>query len=188
MSSARRTDPAAARRTSRSSRSSASRSIRARSSGGTRSPSWCDATASARTTSSRPSASRRSRAAASSRSARSARRTSWSLSDGRARLQVYVRQDSLPALDFQDLQAARFRRLGRRRGAPVPDEDQRADDLGVAAALPREVPAAAAGEVARADRRRDPLPPALSRSDRQPRLAPGVRDAQPGDRRRSASS
>ena len=36
-----------------------------------------------------------------------------------------------------DLQAARFRRLGRRRGPPVPDQDQRAHDLGVAAALPR---------------------------------------------------
>ena len=78
-----------------------------------------------------------------------------------------------------DLQAARFRRLGRRRGPAVPDEDQRADDLGVAAAVPGQVPAAAAGEVARADRRRDPLPPALPRPHRQSRLAPRVRDAQP---------
>src|SRR2546430_1095630 len=45
---------------------------------------------------------------------------------------------------FQDLQAARFRRLGRRRGTPVPDEDQRAHDLGVAIALSRQMPAAAA--------------------------------------------
>ena len=83
---------------------------------------------------------------------------------------------------LSDLQAARLRRLGRRRGPAVPDEDQRADDLGVAPALPRQVPAAAAREVARADRRRDPLPPAVSRSDRQPRVAPGVRDAQPRGR------
>ena len=127
-------------------------------------------------------------AAASSRSARSARRTSWCMSDGRAKIQVYVRQDSLPRARFPDLQAARLRRLGRRRRAAVPHEDQRADDLGVAAALPGEVPAAAAGEVARADGRRDPLPPALPRSDRQPRFAARVRDAQPrrrGDPRRS---
>ena len=81
-----------------------------------------------------------------------------------------------------DLQAARFRRLGRRRRAPVPHQDQRAHDLGVAPALPRQVPAAAAREVARSDRRRDPLPPALPRSDRQPRLAAGVRDAEPDHR------
>ena len=37
--------------------------------------------------------------------------------------------------------------------------------------LPGEVPAAAAGEVARPDRRRDALPPALPRPDRQSRLA-----------------
>ena len=53
------------------------------------------------TTSSKPSGPRRSRAAASWRSARSARRTSSCISDGRARIQVYIRQDSLPALDFQ---------------------------------------------------------------------------------------
>ena len=92
------------------------------------------------------------------------------------------------AARLPDLQAARFRRLGRRRGPSVPDQDQRAHDLGVAAALPRQVPAAAAGEVARPDRRRDPVPAALSRSDRQPRLPARVRDAQPGRRRRSASS
>ncbi len=84
---------------------------------------------------------------------------------------------------FQDLQAARFRRLGRRRGTPVPHQDQRADDLGLAAALSLEVSGAAAGEVARPDRRRDPLPPALSRPHRQPRLAARVRDAEPHRRR-----
>ena len=83
---------------------------------------------------------------------------------------------------FPDLQAARFRRLGRRRRAPVPHQDQRAHHLGVAPALPRQVPAAAAGEVARPHRHRDPVPPALSRSHRQPRLAPRVRDAEPHHR------
>ena len=80
---------------------------------------------------------------------------------------------------LQDLQAARLRRLGRRRGAAVPDEDERAHDLGVDARVPRQVPAAAAGEVARPAGRRDPLPPALSRSDRQSRVAARVRGAQP---------
>ena len=89
---------------------------------------------------------------------------------------------------LSDLQAARFRRLDWRRRAAVPDEDQRADDLGVAAALPVQVPAAAARKMARAHRRRDPLPPALPRPHRQPRLAAGVRDAQPRRSPRSGSS
>ena len=97
------------------------------------------------------------------------------LSDGKARMQVYVRQDSLSGARLPDLQAARFRRLGRRRGAPVPHQDERADRLGVELDLPREVPAAAAGEVARPAGRGDPLPPAVSRPDRQSRLAARVR-------------
>ena len=169
--------------------SSASRSIRARSSGTHTISELVDAHGAAhRTTSSRPSASR-------------------PITSGRILAIRVVRQGELPGAvrrpredpglrpagraaraRLPDLQAARFRRLGRRRRAAVPHQDQRADDLGVAAALPREVPAAAAREVARPDRRRDPLPPALSRSDRQPRLAAGVRDAQPGRVRRSASS
>ena len=39
------------------------------------------------------------------------------ISDGRANIQVYVRQDSLPGARLQDLQAARLRRLGWRLGA-----------------------------------------------------------------------
>ena len=89
---------------------------------------------------------------------------------------------------LQDLQAARFRRLGRCRGAPVPDQDQRAHDLGVAAPFPLEVPGAATGEVARPDRRRDPLPAALPRSDRQSGFEACVRDAEPDHLRPSASS
>ena len=54
------------------------------------------------------------------------------LSDGRARIQVYIRQDSLSGARLRDLQAARFRRLRRCRRPPVPHEDQRADDLGLA--------------------------------------------------------
>ena len=80
---------------------------------------------------------------------------------------------------LQDLQAARLRRLGRRRGPAVPDEDERVDDLGVAARVPGQVPAAAAGEVARPAGRRDSVPAAVSRSHRQPGLAAGVRGPQP---------
>ena len=41
------------------------------------------------------------RAAAFSRSGRSARRTSWSCPTASPKIQVYIRQDALPALDFQ---------------------------------------------------------------------------------------
>ena len=44
------------------------------------------------------------------------------------------------------------------------------------------MPAAAAGEVARPDRRRDPLSAALPRPHRQSGCAPGLRDAKPRDR------
>ena len=177
-----RTDRSSAARTSRRSPSSASRSTRTRSSAGTRSPSWSTATARGRTTSSRPSGSRRSRAAAFS-AIRVVRQGELPRPLRRPREDPGLHPAGLAAgARFPDLQAARLRRLGRRRGAAVPHQDQRADDLGVAAALPGEVPAAAAREVARPDRRRDPLPPALPRSDRQPGLAAGVRDAQPGRR------
>ena len=101
------------------------------------------------------------------------------LSDGRAQIQVYIRQDALPERDFQIFKLLDFGDWVGVDGPPVPHQDQRADDLGVAPRVPRQVPAAAAGEVARPERRRDPLPPALPRSDRQPGLAPGVRGAQP---------
>ena len=85
------------------------------------------------------------------------------LSDGRSRLQVYVRQDALSERDYQLLEAARCRRPDRRGRTSVPHQDQRAVDLGVAAGVSRQVLPAAAGEVARPAGRRDPLPPALSR-------------------------
>ena len=90
---------------------------------------------------------------------------------------------------LRDLQAARFRRLGRRRrdvcSGPRPTSSRsgrRALHFLAKCLLP--LPEKWHG----LQRRRDPLPPALPRSDRQPRLAPGVRDAQPGRSRRSASS
>ena len=130
----------------------------------------------------------RRRPVASSRSAASARRASWCSPTGAARIQVYVRRDALSAQRLRGLQAARSRRPRRRRGSPVPDEDQRADDLGEPARVPRQVPPAAAGEVARADRRRDPLPAALPRSDRQPGFAARLRGAEPGRSRPSGDS
>ena len=83
---------------------------------------------------------------------------------------------------LRDLQAARFRRLHRRRGAALPHQDQRADDQGVEPRVPGQVLHPAAREVARAERRRDALPPALPRSDRQSGLAAGVRGPQPRPR------
>jgi hypothetical protein len=101
------------------------------------------------------------------------------ISDGKARIQVYMRQTRCRRARLQGLQAAGLRRLGRCRGAPVPHEDERADDLGLRARLPVEVPAAAAGEVAWTAGRRDPVPAAVPRSDRQSRLEARLRDAQP---------
>ena len=77
----------------------------------------------------------------------------------------------LPAVE-----AARRRRSDRRRRTSVPHQDQRVVDLGVDAGVSRQVLPAAAGEVARPAGRRDPLPPALSRSGRQSGRAPRVRD------------
>ena len=128
---------------------------------------------------SRPRASKRSPPDASSASATSARRRSWCCPTDASRIQVYVRQDSLSEREYQLSQAARLRRSDRRRRAPVPHQDQRAVDLGDQPRVPRQVLPAAAREVARPAGCRDALPPALPRSDRQPRRAPGVRDPQP---------
>ena len=83
----------------------------------------------------------------------------------------------------QIYQAPRPGRSDRRRRPAVPHEDERADDLGVAHPLPGQVPAAAAREVARPQRRRSALPPAVSRSHRQSRRAAGLRDARARGRR-----
>ena len=83
---------------------------------------------------------------------------------------------------LRDLQAARFRRLRRRRRALFRTKTNELTIWASGARVPGEVLHAAAGEVARPERRRDPLPAALSRSDRQSRLAAGVRGAQPGAR------
>ena len=73
--------------------------------------------------------------------------------------------------DFARVPPARPRRLRRRRGAALPHQDQRADGPRVDACTSSPRPAPAAREVARPAGRRDPLPPALPRSDRQPRGA-----------------
>ena len=53
------------------------------------------------------------------------------LSDGRSRIQVYVRQDALSRARLRAVEAARLRRSHRRRRPSVPHQDQRAVDLGV---------------------------------------------------------
>jgi len=79
---------------------------------------------------------------------RSAKPTSCVLSDGHEKIQVYIRWIAAGAR-LQDLQAARLRRLVGVEGRSVPDEDERAHDLGVAAPFPLEVSGSPAGEVAR---------------------------------------
>ena len=109
------------------------------------------------------------------------------LSDGRAKIQVYIRQDALPELDFKIFKLLDF---GDWVGVEGRLFRTKTNELTIWASrlhFLAEVPAAAAGEVARPDRRRDPLPPALPRSHRQPRLAPRVRDAQPRSSPRSAT-
>ena len=180
--SSRRTDRATPSEPRRSSRSSASRSIRAGSIGA---HTISELVARVRRADARRArgraASRRRRAAGFWRFGRSARRTSWccpTACDGFRSTSARTRcRRSTSRSSSCSISAT-----GSASRAAVPHEDQRVHDLGVARALPREVPAAAAGEVARPDRRRDPVPAALPRSDRQPRRAAGVRDAQPHHR------
>ena len=80
---------------------------------------------------------------------------------------------------FRGVAAARYRRPRRRRRAPVPHQDRRAVGVGLVAHLPRQVLPAAAGEVARPERRRDPLPAALPGSGGEPRGPARLRGAQP---------
>ena len=104
------------------------------------------------------------------------------LSDGRSRIQVYIKKDSLSERDFDVFRLLDFGDCHRRRRSSVPHAHQRADDLGVAPRVSGQVPSAAAREVARADRYRNPLSPALPRSDRQSGGARSVSGAQQGAR------
>ena len=170
----RRTDCSSAARTSTSSRSSASTSTRTGSSAATPCRELVGRMRRPHARRARSRAPPRPSRAGASSAIRSFGKANFLVDLRRPREDPGLRPAGLAAgARLSDLQAARFRRLGRRRGPPVPDEDQRADDLGVAAALPGQVPAAAAREVARADRRRDPLPAAVPRSHRQPRRRGG---------------
>ena len=95
---------------------------------------------------------------------------------------MYIRQDALPPLDFQIFKLLDF---GDWVGVEGRLFRTKTNEFTIWASRLHflvEVPAAAAGEVARADRHRDPVPPALPRSHRQSRRAPGLRDAEPRDR------
>ena len=119
---------------------------------------------------------------------RSARRTSWSCPTATPGSRPTSARTRCPQLDFQIFKLLDF---GDWVGVEGRLFRTKTNELTIWASRLHflvEVPAAAAGEVARPDRRRDPLPPALSRSDRQPRLAAGLRDAEPDRLRRSASS
>ena len=102
------------------------------------------------------------------------------LSDGKARIQVYIRQDALSERDFQIFKLLDFGDWVGVEGRLFRTKTNEFTIWASYAGVPREVPAAAAGKVARPDRRRDPLPAALPRSHRQSRRAPRVRGAQPG--------
>ncbi len=79
-----------------------------------------------------------------------------------------------------DLQAAGLRRSRRRRGPPVSHADGRADRLGDAARVPRQMPPAAPRKVAWPAGCGDSLSAAVPRSDRQSGRAPGLRSAREG--------
>ena len=98
------------------------------------------------------------------------------LSDGRSRLQVYVRQDALSERDYQ---LSKLLDVGDQIGVAGHLFRTKTNELSIwasQAGVPREVFPAAAGEVARPAGCRGALPPALSRSGGQSGRAPGVRD------------
>ena len=110
------------------------------------------------------------------------------ISDGREKIQVYIRQDSLPELDFKIFKLLDFGdwvgvegRLFRTKTRELTIWASRLHFL-------TKCLRAAAGEVARADRRRDPLSPALPRSHRQSRIRAGSSKSAAGWCRRSATS
>ena len=81
---------------------------------------------------------------------------------------------------FRGRGAPRHRRPRRGRRTPLPHPDRRADGVGGPARVPGQVPSAPAREMARSDRRRDPIPATVPGPDRQPRVSRGVRGARPG--------
>ena len=98
------------------------------------------------------------------------------LSDGRSRLQVYVREDSLK--NARDFDLFKLLDVGDLVGVEGRIFRTRTDELtvwGRTPGVPRQVLRAAARAVVR-DRRRDPLPPALSRPHRQSGVPAGLRD------------
>ena len=102
------------------------------------------------------------------------------LSDGRARIQVYLRADSMPERDFTIFTLLD---LGDFVGVSGHLFRTRTDEFTIWAALahvPREVSHPASREVARPAGHRDPVPPALPRSDRDSRDRPRLRGAKPG--------
>ncbi len=105
------------------------------------------------------------------------------LSDGRSRIQVYVRQDALSERDFA---LSKLLDYGDHIGVAGHLFRTKTNELSIWAIAPGvsgQVLHPAAGEVARTAGCRDSLPPALSRSRRQPRCASRVRGAQPDDYR-----
>ena len=87
-------------------------------------------------------------------------------------IQLYVKKDVARRRRLRGVPEARPRRHHRRRGHAVQNEERRGDRPRRALRACREVPPAASREVARPDRSRAGLPPALPGRDRQPGVAP----------------
>ena len=132
--------------------------------------------------SSRPRRSRRARRAASWRSAASARRTFWCSRTAVAKIQVYIRQDALPERDFPIFKLLDFGDFvgvdGHLFRTKTNELTIWASSLEFLAKCFIPLPEKWHG----LQRRRDPLPAALPRSDRQPGFAAGLRGPQPGAR------
>ena len=134
-------------------------------------------------------ASRRWPPAASSASAASARPTSSCCRTAAARLQVYVRQDALAERDFAASRSCSTSATSSASRATCSAPRPTSCRSGPSSLdVPRQVLPAAAREVARAAGRRDALPPALPRPDRQSRRRAACSRCAAARWRRSASS
>ena len=107
------------------------------------------------------------------RSAASARPTSWSSRTARAQIQAYIRQDSLTERDFAIFKLLDFGDFVGVEGHLFRTKTNELTIWASTLRVPRQVLHPAAREVARPAGRRDPLPPALPRSDRQSRTRAG---------------
>ena len=104
------------------------------------------------------------------------------ISDGESQIQAYIRQDSVSERDFAIFKLLDFGDFVGVEGYLFRTRTNELTIHVIEARVSGQVLPAAAGEMARPERHRDPVPAALPRSHRQSRLAAGVRGAQPRPR------